>query len=89
LVIVSRRNANAGFYGLPSGSGWALFYFALLFEPPVWLLAITPILMLTMVAARRLWIVFLTLGVVLCFALGFNAAQIETRVDFAPMLTEP
>ncbi len=71
----------------PVGMGVGLVvYFNLPFEPPLWALAATPIVMLATWLLRRRWTLLLITGALLTFMLGFNAAQIETHLDYTPML---
>jgi competence protein ComEC len=67
------------------GSG-IVCYFALPYEPPVAALAAAPILALLAYLARQDYRVFVGLLVLLAFALGLNAAQLETRMDMRPMM---
>jgi competence protein ComEC len=71
----------------PVGMGLGLaVYFNLPFEPAFGWIAATPVCTLAMVLLRRHWALLWLAGALLVFALGFNAAQIETRLDATPML---
>ncbi|MDR3424696.1 MAG: ComEC/Rec2 family competence protein [Alphaproteobacteria bacterium] len=62
-------------------------YFTLSFEPPLWVLLITPVLTLAAWLLRNLsWPATIILFVLSIAALGFSAAQLETLLDARPML---
>ena len=62
-------------------------YFALSFEPPAWFLLASPLLAVALFGLRYVWWTGAVLGfVVLLGVIGFNAAQLETRMDARPML---
>jgi len=62
-------------------------YFNLPFEPPVWALLATPVLGAAVFGLRYVWWPGAVAGLTLLFcAIGFNAAQLETRIDLRPML---
>ncbi len=63
-----------------------VLYFACPFEPSLYALAATPLLGLLCWSLRYRFAVFLPFLVLLLIALGFNAAQIETKLTFTPML---
>ncbi len=72
---------------LPVAMGAGIIvYFTLTVEPPIWILGISPILMAGIWLARQQYVAQLVLSALLAFALGFNAAQIETHFAAAPML---
>jgi len=90
LRLLARRlddERDRWFLWVPVGMGAGIaFYFALPFEPPVAVLAATPLLFAAVMLLRHRALAALMLAVPLCMALGFNAAQIETRLVAAPML---
>ncbi len=63
-------------------------YFALPREPGTVLLVLTPGFIVAFVAGQRWPVLTPFLAVLLASALGFNAAQLETRFSAAPMLAE-
>ncbi len=67
------------------GAGIAL-YFALPFEPSRFLMVLTPLLIALAVGLRRHPAALVAFSALLCFALGFNAAQLEAALVEAPML---
>lgn len=67
------------------GAGIAV-YFGLDFEPPLLALAATPVMAIALLFVRRWWNVWLIAAALFTFVLGFNAAQLETRMLAKPML---
>lgn len=63
-------------------------YFALTTEPPLWLLGVTPCLMLLAILARPSPFLPLAVGLMLV-GLGFNAGQIAAWRVAAPMIDQP
>lgn len=64
-------------------------YFSLATEPPLWLLGTAPLLFLAFLVSRHRFDIALPIAAcLLACALGFNAAQIETRLISRPMLTK-
>ena len=61
-------------------------YFLWPSEPPLWALAATPLFAAAAWLARAHFSVALAISVLLLAALGFNAAQVETKIVEAPML---
>ncbi|HEU0118852.1 MAG TPA: ComEC/Rec2 family competence protein, partial [Alphaproteobacteria bacterium] len=55
-------------------------------EPSAWVFVATPALALLAFLLRSRWSLLLLTGAVLTFALGFNAAQLETKQAYQPML---
>lgn len=71
----------------PVGMGLGIItYFALPFEPSGWFLTATPVVLGLAYTARWRWPLLLALSIMLTFVLGFNAAQMETRLAATPML---
>ena len=71
----------------PVGIGAGIvFYFSLPFEPPVWVFAATPLTGIFAWLARRQFEAVIGAIALLTFALGFNAAQMETRMEATTML---
>jgi len=64
------------------------FYFALPFEPPPRLMVVTPMLALVTIGLWERYGLRPLLAALLTLALGFNAAQLETKMASTPMLNE-
>jgi competence protein ComEC len=72
---------------LPVGMGTGIaFYFGLTEEPPVWAFALSPITIAAFFLVRQNYKARMLVGALLMCALGFNAAQMETRLVASPML---
>lgn len=63
-----------------------IIYFALPFEPSLYVLLATPALALVCWIIRHKFIFFLPCFTALLLMLGFNAAEIETKTSYTPML---
>lgn len=61
-------------------------YFACPFEPGLYLLVISPVVALAAWALRYKFALLVPLFMLATVALGFNAAQIETKLSYTPML---
>jgi len=77
------------FYWLPVALiGGISLYFALPAEPSVWWFAASPVFALLLFLARRNGVWKAALSLPFFFLLGFNAAQLQTRMSAVPMLNE-
>ena len=70
---------------LAVGTG-IIIYFQLPFEPSLWALMATPLLVIPVLLARNHFGLMIALSIPLLIVVGFNAGQIETKLAEAPML---
>lgn len=87
LITTFFEERNRWFLWTPVGIGLGIaLYFSLPFEPSFVAATASFLLATLMFAFRRKTEVVLFLSLFLCIALGFNAAQVETRLHQAPVL---
>lgn len=71
----------------PVGMGAGIVvYFSMPFEPPLWALAITPAVGIFAWFIRHYFPAFVAAFALFTFVIGFNAAQLETRMEHTVML---
>jgi len=87
IRIFKRERARFAYWQPLAMAGGIILYFSLAKEPPLSLLALTPVLGgLAYALSRHSWGAAILLYVLFLASMGFSAALIEARIDERPML---